>query len=111
MSPKNYPFFLASYYPPGYSLEQGLDSVGPGWKPLVEEIFNNKPDNVLVVQVKEKFGALRVYHEPYNEAFQELINAQEKKSLSMCEVCGKKGKLYGTGYLRTLCREHIETRY
>lgn len=45
----------------GYDLDMALRSVGPGWRRLVERVFDAKPDEVDIVQVKEKFAGLRVY--------------------------------------------------
>jgi len=52
----------------------------------------------LVSQVKEKFGQLRYYIEwnpqsPIESELNQLIDEYEKKSLTVCEDCGKEGFL------------------
>ena len=36
--------------------------VGPGWSKILDKLYDVKPRNVYVMQVKEKFGSLRVYY-------------------------------------------------
>jgi hypothetical protein len=45
----------------GYDLDLAKRSVGAGWHGFLERLFAAKPTWVQVVQVKEKFGGLRVY--------------------------------------------------
>ena len=66
-----------------------------------------------VTQVKEKYGGLCFYvSSAYDEIF-DLINEYEKKSYTICEVCGKPGKTLvnglGKGYwYKTLCADCAE---
>lgn len=66
--------------------------------------------------VKEKFGALRWQGDHHFEnpeavkSFSKLINRLEEKSLTICEVTGKNGKLCGTGWVKTLCEEEAKKR-
>lgn len=89
--------------PDGYTLEQALASVGKGWAPLIKEIFDKKPADVKIEQVKEKFGILRVYANDAN--FEDgVIDEIEDKSSVICEWCGKPGSLDNRYYwLLTLC--------
>jgi len=77
--------------------------------------------NVVVGQVKEKFGTLRFYYhsEPKEgvlpEAIDEryaaemaeriygLVEMAERMSSITCEVCGNPGTLGGRGWMSTLC--------
>lgn len=99
--------------PEGYTLEQGLAAVGPGWKGLVKQAFEAIPPGHVIVQVKEKFGRLRIYFELPGEAykvgvgaeeFHEVLNSLEDESSRICEQCGQPGELQGPGYLMTLCQ-------
>ncbi|MDE2106166.1 MAG: hypothetical protein KGL39_53580 [Patescibacteria group bacterium] len=45
----------------GYDLDLAKRSVGAGWHGLLERLFAVKPLGLKIVQVKEKFGGLRVY--------------------------------------------------
>ena len=58
------------------------------------------------VQVKEKFGTLRFYMNSGTDTMYKIIEKAEAKSAKTCEVCGKPGKLRGTGWLYTSCRKH-----
>lgn len=57
-----------------------------------------------IVQVKEKFGRLRIYAKPYNEAYELLLGKLEQESGKICEDCGEEGTTEGPGWLRTLCK-------
>ena len=60
-------------------------------------------------QVKEKFGGLRFYTDSCNEEGHKLIREYQAKSYTICEVCGKPGKLReDIGWIRTLCEKHYE---
>ena len=54
--------YPATYVPGGYDLETGLESVGRGWQDLVRRAFDALPEGHTIVQVKEKFGSLRIYY-------------------------------------------------
>jgi len=58
------------------------------------------------VQIKEKFGGLRVYDWGHDERIAGLIWMAESMSYQTCELCGERGDLCvaSSGYwLRTLC--------
>lgn len=77
----------------GYTLEDGLASVGHGWASLVREAFDALGPEDKIVQVKNKWGALRIYAEnkskPVNhgEQLQQLLHDLEIRSQSMCAKC------------------------
>ena len=101
----------------GYTLEYALESVGPGWADLVRAAYQACEDaDIRIVQVKEKFGGLRIYYEGTRTDRQsddhvwDLINALEAKSLRTCETCGGRGKPRSGGWIKTLCEEHADGR-
>jgi hypothetical protein len=57
-------------------------------------------------QVKEKYGTLRLYFTTYPDGIGEIEMEAEKKSETVCEECGKPGKLRGQGWYYTSCVEH-----
>lgn len=57
------------------------------------------------VQIKEKFGELRVYMSYYNEEIEKFINEAEELSRKTCERCGAPGEQKGGGWIVTLCDE------
>jgi len=73
---------------------------GPGWQKLLEELFEeleeirvrDKLEEFTVVQLKEKFGGLRVYTSYNTDAIDEAIDKAEEKAWNTCMTCGKPGK-------------------
>lgn len=103
-------FRPACYYSTGYNLEQAKYSVDKGWHGLLEILFSEleKYPNVVVSQVKEKFGGLRIYTNPMNDEFELIVASLERDSYTICETCGKAGKLRSGDWMRTLCEEHAD---
>lgn len=100
----------------GYSKEAALASVGPGWAPLIDVIWQYKEAGkgfsgsqvdtpVTVNQVKEKFGGLRFYYSGGDDYFRGVVGAMEQMSYRMCEACGNPGGVDATSgtWLLTLC--------
>jgi hypothetical protein len=68
---------------------------------------NKEGDDVPhAVQVKQKYGGLVLYMSSYVKGMDELIQATEKESYNVCEVCGRRGKIRNGGWIQTLCEEH-----
>jgi hypothetical protein len=112
---KHIPKFLpASFYPPGYTRAQGLESVGEGWHELVNKAFDKlesiKDIIILIDQVKEKYGGLRIYSSPMHEEFDRFTLGLETESYKICETCGESGKLRGGGWYVTACDVHANGR-
>jgi hypothetical protein len=83
------------------------NDVGEGWWPILDELDETLAQidpGYQTVQVKEKFGLLRVYISGSQEA-QEAIYQYEEYSGKVCENCGQPGKLRLGGWVRTLCDE------
>lgn len=93
----------------GYDRALALESVGQGWSSLIDEVFNYIEQNRVhskVIQVKEKFGGLRVYTDVGHEGLDEVIRNVGYKSFKICEDCGAAGVLRSGGWYRTLCDTH-----
>jgi hypothetical protein len=58
---------------------------------------------VVVMQVKEKFGELRFYVDGGDEYIIGLITMAESMSRRICEICGNKGKNRNDGWITTRC--------
>ena len=83
-----------------------------GWLPILEELFQYWDQigaDAKVVQIKEKFGDLRVYFDSQNMT-NEQHDASWKiidKSHGTCDICGEPGDTEGcTGWIVTRCAEH-----
>lgn len=91
-----------------------LGFVGPGWNNLLanclqelEDICNQKGYDVEIMQLKEKFGSLRIYLSSYYPELEEIIDRYSKLSETTCEQCGNPSDgvhLY-KGWYRSLCGE------
>jgi hypothetical protein len=112
--------------------ELGFNAVGPGWHPILKALdsmisqvlANSKVEcSFKVVQIKEKFGGLRVYwdHLGMDEKDRHQITGAvwvaENMSYITCEKCGsfegvdtriKKDSKYGR--VLTLCSKHHNER-
>lgn len=89
-----------------------------GWFHIIIELTSKlialadeEPDNFEsfeVVQIKEKFGALRFYIQTGENCSRRradaLIKAYEYMSSHTCEICGKAARCRTLGYIQTLCR-------
>jgi hypothetical protein len=87
-------------------------SCGNGWKPLIDEVLTEiikynetAEDKISLLDIKEKFGGLRIYIIPSIEYIEELIEKAENESYKICEVCGTKENVTTnrTGWHKTLC--------
>jgi len=84
---------------------------GRGWYPLIYELLNKLQAiedrdgiGLEITQIKEKFGGLRVYTNIGTDEIWNLIEEYGEKSFTICEICGKPGKLRNNhGWYTTLC--------
>jgi hypothetical protein len=70
-------------------------AVGDGWLPLINTLVNElleaDPD-IKIMQVKQKFGSLRVYATPNSQESRALIREAEFAAERTCENCGNPGR-------------------
>ena len=112
-------------FPKMFEEKYGGFAVGKGWWPLLETLCDainshtiwrtKKTDaepipQVVVEQVKEKFGSLRFYYRGGDEYINGLTSMAEQMSSHMCEDCGAPGKIHGGGWLKVLCDKHEADR-
>lgn len=91
---------------------------GPGWKSILEvlcEALQRSSEapgasQIEAVQIKEKFGALRVSTYPRTPESSQLLSFAEALSMHVCEVCGCPGTLHSDPPLRTRCEQHALSR-
>lgn len=81
-----------------------------GWYDLIartcKKIAESGDTEVIFSQIKEKFGSLTIYYYNETDATQELIQAAERESYEICEICGEPGEMRKRGWLRVVCEEH-----
>lgn len=67
-------------------------------------------EQVVVAQIKEKFGGLRFYYDGGDDYIAGLVEMAESWAGHTCEVCGQPGKSRDLSWLKTLCEEHYHER-
>jgi hypothetical protein len=98
-------------------------AVGAGWYPILEVLCTNiqshldwrekqgKPvPQVVVEQIKEKFGGLRFYYQGGDDEISGMVRMAEAWADVACEECGAAGKRRSGGWIRTLCDQHENER-
>jgi hypothetical protein len=120
---------MEAKYPKMLSGQYGGFAIGKGWYHIIELLFahiqshidwNNarnerypelcyKPiEQVVVEQIKEKFGGLRFYYRGGNDTIAGMVAMAESFAEHTCETCGDIGKRRSGGWIRTLCDKHEE---
>jgi hypothetical protein len=119
-------------YPKMFSKPYGGFAIGEGWWPIVDKLceriqthidWNNHNaakypedkhytpiEQVVVAQIKEKFGGLRFYYDGGDNYVRGLVEMAEAWAGRTCEVCGEPGKIGGDGWISTLCPTHRAER-
>lgn len=87
--------------------------IGPGWLQIVlglhREMVQIRPE-YKIVQIKEKFGGLRYYYEPFDKRLEDLVRAAERQAWETCSECGHEGSTdSGRGFM-VLCDSCKEKR-
>ncbi len=106
-------------FPKMYGGKYGGFAIGKGWRPLVEQlsqVIQSHVDSaqkqgkdcpqVIVEQVKEKFGTLRFYYQGGDDFISGAVWLAESMTGQLCEECGGLGKTRSGGWVRTLCDQH-----
>jgi hypothetical protein len=91
-----------------YQIQQHID-----WNHRTYFADKKKPSKEIIsqfvaLQVKEKFGALRIYSQGGDEFCRGCVAMAESLSTHFCELCGKGGHLYvgrTEGWITTLCED------
>jgi len=92
---------------------------GDGWFDILDQLMANIQKHidlkekqglsipqVVVDQVKEKFGTLSFYYTGGDEYIFGLVSMASSMSGVTCEACGKPGKQTGDSWIKTRCEEH-----
>lgn len=110
---------METTYPKMFQGQYGGFAVGKGWYPILEILCSNiqhhldwreKQGNaipqVIVEQIKEKFGGLRFYYQGGDDEISGMVRMAEAWADVACEDCGAVGKRRSGGWIRTLCDKH-----
>jgi len=86
-----------------------------GWHTLISTALDTIESHlisgyIVLDQVKEKFGTLRIYYTDYSndpDYVSGVIDFAENMSAYICEECGKPGKTRSDlSWIKTLCADH-----
>lgn len=87
-------------------------SIQPGWVGIIERLYERfmmlpEERRPVIVQIKEKFGTLRVYVQTVDPDVDAPIKIAEAESARACQVCGCRGRMRKIGrWYATLCGVH-----
>lgn len=103
----------------GYYKSTRLDCVLKGWKEItiqmcedLNEVLGNFKEEFYIMEMKEKWGMLQVYHgalpeEIYDE-IEQIINEYQDISFHTCYICGKSTNRRTSGRILPICNEHMK---
>jgi hypothetical protein len=107
-------------FPAMFSGRYGGFAIGPGWYSLIETLCQNIQQHidqskgncpqVIVEQIKEKFGGLRFYYQGGDEFIHGAVWLAESLSMHICEECGAPAERRHDGWIKSLCHTHYIER-
>jgi hypothetical protein len=91
---------------------EAVGLVGKGWEHLVRQVYTAREAigvPVGILQVKERYGGLRIYTEYSVHELDSIIRRVGYESLKICEECGSPGILASgsVGEYKTRCETHL----
>lgn len=117
---------MTEQYPKMFSQPFGGFAIGEGWWPIVESLCHNIQhyldwinknhdahpvvEQVVVAQIKEKFGGLRFYYDGGDDRVYGMVRMAESWASHSCETCGAPGTSRSGGWIKTLCDTHEAER-
>ena len=117
---------MEAKHPEMFENKYGGFAVGVGWWPIIESLCANiqshtdwwnknretRPviEQVVVEQIKEKFGGLRFYYQGGDDTIAGMVRMAESWADHSCEECGAPGNRRHGGWVRTLCDLHEAER-
>ena len=110
-------------FPKMFAEPYGGFCCGEGWWPIIESLcsniqhylnWKNKESEivpqVIVRQVKEKFGGLRFYYDGGDDRINGMVRVAESWADHTCEDCGNKATRQTTGWIKNVCNVHFVER-
>ena len=117
---------METEFPKMFANPYGGFAVGVCWWPIIESLcaniqthidWQNKNhekhpvvEQVVVEQIKEKFGGLRFYYQGGDDNVHGMVRMAESWAARSCETCGAPGTRRSGGWIRTLCDFHEAER-
>jgi hypothetical protein len=116
-------------FPLMFTRPYGGFAIGQGWWPIIESLCANiqshidwrskqlvgpEVPQVVVAQIKEKFGGLRFYYDGGDDNVRGMVSMAESWANYSCEECGSpattRRPIRPFGWISTLCEEHQQAR-
>jgi hypothetical protein len=79
-------------------------------EPLVAAFEQESGLKFEILQVKEKFGELRIHVSEANDAIRQRIKTDQQEAFHTCEICSQAGELREGDWIKTLCEEHARKK-
>jgi hypothetical protein len=111
-------------YPKMFSQPYGGFAIGSGWWPIIEALCSNIQhyldwinknhekhpvvEQVVVAQIKEKFGGLRFYYDGGDAEISGMVRMAESWAGHSCEDCGSPATKQTRGWIKNVCDKHFE---
>lgn len=92
----------------GIALDDDTNKLGLGKKKKRKKTDRQLIPQFVALQVKEKFGSLRIYYRGGDEYCRGLVSMAKAWSWCTCEICGKGGKRHvghTAGWIGSICDE------
>lgn len=84
-----------------------IKTCGEGWLKLVDEVYDNLPEHLSIVQTYQKWGVLMFDMDEYDPVFEAFLEAIQNQSARICEKCGAPGtESTINGWIYTRCDAH-----
>jgi len=99
------------YFDANITHETALEELTEKKKAQENRVSEAREKLPIFMQIKEKFGTLRLYCGNVDETTNAVTDFAELMSATTCEFCGQPGKTYRTGWYKTLCPTHALERY
>lgn len=90
-----------------------LDEVPEGWeeftRKVLADIDKHQTPDFRIVQIKEKYGHLRIYAQDYTDEIDDIIDRADYDSSRVCAHCGATAEYTRTvGWILPLCRSCVD---
>ena len=102
---KKYPKLFQEYNNKKSSMYYNGCKCGDGWFHILDELWEElSKEDVILNQVKEKFGLLDIHIKEFNKDIYDIIQKAVEKSSRVCELCGSPANIQiKENILFTLC--------
>lgn len=106
--PDNYDYTELDGFPEGWLKAFGMNMI-KDMQEHINTLLKETQQALYIVDIKEKYGYLRVYLSGYTEELRKIIRKYEEVSKRTCIKCGKRATKISTGWICPWCDECIKS--